>query len=75
MCFIDFDKAFDTAKLEYVMETLKKYMIDGRDIKVLTRLYWEQKAIVRVGENVSKWSNIDRGMRLGCVLSIDLFSL
>lgn len=75
LCFIDFEKAFDTVKHDYLIETLKRYGVDGRDLRLLTQLYWEQKAVVRVGDDVSEWFCIEKGVRQGCVLSPDLFSL
>ena len=75
MCFIDFEKAFDTVKHDCLMETLERYGVDKADIRIMARLYWEQKAVVRVGDEVSEWINIERGVRQGCVLSPDLFSL
>ena len=75
MCLIEFEKAFDTVKYDCLMTTLKKYGEDGRDIIVLNRLYWEQKAVVRVGEDVSERSIIETGVKQDYVLSPDLFSL
>ena len=75
MCFVDFEKAFDTVKHNCLIETLKKYGVDGRDIRVMAQLYWQQKAVVRIGEDSSEWINIEKGVRQGCVLSPDLFSL
>ena len=75
MCFVDFEKAFDTVKHDCLIETLKRYGVDGRDLRVLSQLYWEQKAAVRVGEEASEWFRVERGVRQGCVLSPDLFSL
>ena len=75
MGLFDFEKAFDTVKHNRLIETLKKYGVDGRYIRVMAKLYWQQKAVVRVGEKVSYSINIERGVRQGCVLSSDLFSL
>ena len=41
----------------------------------MTNLYWEQKAVVKIGDDRSNWIKIDKGVRQGCVLSPDLFSL
>ena len=48
MCFDDFEKAFDTVKHGPLIETLKRYGVDGADIRIIAKLYWEQKAVVRV---------------------------
>ena len=75
LCFVDFEKAFDTVRHGLLMDTLRKYGVDGADIRMLAQLYWQQRAVVRVGEETSEWVNIERGVRQGCVLSPDLFSL
>ena len=75
MCFIDFEKAFDTVRHEIMIETLRRLGVDAADLRVLTNLYWGQRAVVRIGEDRSGWTEIQRGVRQGCVLSPDLFSL
>ena len=45
------------------------------DVRFLTNLYWEQKAVVKIGDDRSDWIKIEKGVRQGCVLSPDLFSL
>ena len=49
--------------------------MDRKDIRVMAKLYWQQKNIVKVGEKVSDWNNIEKGVRQSCVLFPDLFSL
>ena len=49
--------------------------IDGKDLRVLRNLYWDQTAAVRVGGELSEYTNIKRGVRQGCVMSPDLFNL
>ena len=75
MCFIDFEKAFDTVRHELMMERLRGLGVDAADLRVFTNLYWGQKAVVKIGEDRSEWTEIQRGVRQGCVLSPDLFSL
>ena len=75
MCFVDFEKVFDNVKHEPLIETLKRYGVDGADIRIIAKLYLEQKALVRVEDEWSGWVNIEKGVRQGCVLSPDLFSL
>ena len=55
MCFIDFEKAFDTVKHNNLIRALRRYGVDEADIRVMAQLYWEQWAVVRVGEKVSEW--------------------
>ena len=42
---------------------------------VIQDLYWRQQAAIRIDNDLSKYVEIKRGVRQGCVLSPDLFSL
>ena len=75
ICFIDYFKAFDKVKHEKLFEMLNQLDIDGKDLRVLRNLYWDQTAAVGVGGELSEYTNIKRGVRQGCVMSPDLFNL
>ena len=75
MCFIDCVKAFDKVKHEVLFQQLEQLDINGKDLELLRNLYWEQKAAVRYVENISNWAHVKSGVRQGCVLSRELFSL
>ena len=75
MCFVDYEKAFDTVRHEQMMEKLATLGVDRADLQLLANLYWEQRAVVRIEEDRSGWIDIRRGVRQGCVMSPDLFSL
>ena len=45
------------------------------DPRVLTDLYWGQKVMARIGDNISRSTKIRRRVKQGYVLSPDLFSL
>ena len=42
---------------------------------MIEKLYWQQTATVRFGDEYSEFFPIKRGMRQGCVLSPKLFNL
>ena len=75
LCFIDYEKAFDRVGHKDIVDMLMKIGIDGKDLRVITNLYWNQKAAVRVAGGISEWIEIKRGVRQGCGMSPDLFSL
>ena len=75
MCFVDFEKAFDRVRHELLIDRLRRIGADEADVRLLTNLYWEQKAVVKIGDDRSDWIKIEKGVRQGCVLSPDLFSL
>lgn len=76
ICFIDFSKAFDNVRHDKLIQILKTSNIDEKDIRVITNLYWEQRATVKLDNaNVSEEMKICRGVRQGCVLSPTLFNL
>ena len=60
---------------EVLVERLRGLGIDVADLTLITNLYWGQRAVLKVGDDKSEWVDIKRGVRQGCVLSPDLFSL
>ena len=74
LCFIDYSKAFDGVKHKELMLILMELDIDGKDLRLIRNLYWDQKAAIRIGDEISNLVNIKKGVRQGCVLSPDLFS-
>lgn len=53
MCFIDFERAFDTVIHEIVIEMLEEIGLDQKDMRIIANLYWDQKANIKVGENIT----------------------
>ena len=74
-CFIDYEKAFDRVNHESMINCLKDIGLDGKDIKLITNLYWTQKAYIQVVKDRSGDIEIKRGIHQGCVLSPCLFNL
>ncbi|GFS24491.1 endonuclease-reverse transcriptase [Elysia marginata] len=72
LCFIDYTKAFDRVE---IIKELTHLHIDGKDLRIIKNMYWEQTAAMRVEGEVSSFQKIKRGVLQGCVLSPDLFSL
>ena len=75
VCFIDYAKAFDRVKHTEVIAALERAGIDGKDIRIIIELYWNQTAAIRVNGELSDPAEIKRGVRQGCVLSPYLFNI
>ena len=75
VCFIDYAKAFDRVKHFELIECLTSIGIHGKDSRIISNLYWHQKAAIRVEEDLSEYTEIQRGVRQGCILSPLLFNL
>ena len=75
VCFVDYEKAFDRVNWKKLMEILKKIGIDWRDRRMISSLYMQQEAIIRVADGESKPAIIGRGVRQGCLLSPIIFSI
>ena len=74
-CFIDFSKAFDTVKHDKLIQMLQDINIDDKDLQLIKNMYWQQTAAIKVNNNISGYQKIEKGVRQGCVLSPELFSL
>ena len=57
------------------MKILGEVGLDAREIRVISNLYWDQEAAVKVEEELTEYQSIVRGVRQGCVMSPDLFNL
>ena len=75
LCFVDYEKAFDKIHHSEMIKILEEISLDSKDIRVITNLYWKNEAAFKVGDQLSEWTEIHRGVRQGCVLSPDLFAL
>src|SRR5215469_3350916 len=75
LCFVDYEKDFDKVKHEDLTKMLERLEIDGKDLRIIKNLYWNQKVAVKIDDEESKWQCIERGVRQSCVMSPDLFDL
>ncbi|GFN90591.1 LINE-1 reverse transcriptase [Plakobranchus ocellatus] len=64
-CFIDYSKAFDKVRRLELFRMLEKLDIDGKDLRVIRNLYWDQTASVRIEREHNDFKPIKRGVRQG----------
>ena len=72
ICFVDFEKAFDRVNWSKMMEILNDIGVDWRDRRLLVNLYMKQEVMVRVSGTCTEATEIGRGVRQGCLLSLML---
>lgn len=75
LCFIDYEKAFDRVQHDILLQRLIDVGLDGKDIRIIKNLYWNQRATIRVENTETDSLEICRGVRQGCILSPLLFNL
>lgn len=75
MCFIDYEKAFDTVQHDKLMEILMSIGIDEKEIQCIKNLYWNQSARIQINGEFSDEIAISKGVRQGCILSPLLFNI
>ncbi|GFN87873.1 endonuclease-reverse transcriptase [Plakobranchus ocellatus] len=74
-CCIDYSKAFDKVKHVELFRMREKLDIDGKNLRVIKNLYWDQTASVRIEGEHGDFKPIKRGVRQGCVMSSNLLNL
>src|SRR6478609_2089409 len=75
ICFVDFEKAFDRVNSEKMMKVLQSIGVDWRDQRMISELYLNQEAVVRIAGGESDSGIIGKRVRQGCSLSPLLFSI
>ena len=66
--FRGFRKSFRLSETWNKLETLRRFGVGEADIRIIAKLYWKQKAVVRIEDEMSGWVIIEKGMRRECVL-------
>ena len=54
LCFLDYAKAFDKVRHDDLLDMLQDVNLDGKDLRLLRNLYWNQSAGVRIDNDVQK---------------------
>ena len=57
------------------MQCIREIVVDGKYIKIIRNLYWDQTASVRIMNELSEDIRIQRGVRQGCVATPTLFNV
>ena len=76
ICFIDYKKAFDCVQHTELWRVMDEMGFPKHLTGLISNLYMDQSAAVRLeGEKLTKWFKIGAGVRQGCILSPNLFSV
>ena len=73
-CLIDYAKAFDCVNHNKLWKILREMGIPDHLTCLLRDLYAGQEATVRTGYGTTDWSQIEKGVRQGCIWSPCLFN-
>ena len=62
ICFINYIKTFDHVRLSTMIECLKEIGVDDTELQSITKLYWEQSAVVRTESGLTAECKIKKGV-------------
>ena len=54
---------------------MKQYGVEGRLLRAVQGLYKDSEATAKVGEEITDWFEVQRGVRQGCSMSPWLFNI
>lgn len=63
-----YDKAFDAMRQEKLVEISQTQIMDKLDLRIITNLYWNQRAQTIVDNETSPEIEILKRVRQGCIM-------
>ena len=75
VCFVDFDKAFDSVDRSILWRIMRSYSIPEKIVKMVKVMYSGSECAVIDGSGVYDWFQIKTGVKQGCCMSGVLFLL
>ena len=58
LCFIDYTKASDKVYHDNLISMFENIEVDGKDLRLVRKLHWDQTAAIRIDGEVSAWKSI-----------------
>ena len=75
VCFVDFEKAFDSVDRETLWRIMRSYGIPEKIVNMVKVLYDGSECTVLDGSGVYDWFEVKTGVKQGCSMSGFLFLL
>ena len=75
ICYIDFEKAFDSVWQEGIWKALALFGFPNKITRLLKDLYDKSQSCVRVNGDLTDWFQTKVGVRQGCIISPQLFNI
>ena len=75
MCFIDLKKAFDSVNRNLLWYKLQLYGLSGALLNNITALYKRVEYSLEINDHQTKYFEVKRGVKQGCILSPTLFNI
>ena len=75
LCFIDFEKAFDSVHRETLWKIMKSYGIPEKLIQMVKIMYEDSVCAVIYGTGTTEWFGVKSGVKQGCNMSGFVFLL
>ena len=74
-CFVDYTKAFDSVEHQQLWTVMREMGFPKRIVSLIEALYSEQQSAVRTDSGTTDWFSVSKGVRQGCIMSTQLFSV
>ena len=74
-CVVDYTKAFDNVEHQHLWTVMREMGFPKRIVSLIEALYSEQQSAVRTDSRTTYWFSVSKGVRQGCSVSPQLFSV
>ena len=74
-CFVDYTKDFDSVEHQKLWTVMGEMGFPKRIVSLIEALYSEKQSAVRTDSGTTDWFSVTKGVRQGCIMSPQLFSV